>query len=349
MTRLTYLLVAALLLVACSGETTMDTPADPIDTGTGSDLLPDFLEDLAPDLYVAPPKDTEQPADSDTPDTIDAVDTSPPPCPSWAPANTTGALQNLDLLELSGLVASRTYPGVFWAHNDSGDVPRLFALDVSGADLGVVDIDDADALDWEDLGLGPCPDAAGDCFYIGDIGDNPRNRTHVTVYIAAEPEPGPDGRWTGSEGGTASAQAIQFTYPGGPLDAEALFVDPDSGDVYIVEKTVDGASAIYRAAAPFTEGDPRELTPVGETTLGIVTGADISADGSLILIRNYFAAAGYRRPINTPLADAFSGIPCEAPLGMELQGESIAFTGEGDDYLTISEGLQAPIHRFATE
>ncbi len=31
--------------------------------------------------------------------------------------------------ELSGIVKSRTYPDVYWVHNDSGDEARIFAVD----------------------------------------------------------------------------------------------------------------------------------------------------------------------------------------------------------------------------
>ena len=34
-----------------------------------------------------------------------------------------------EVRESSGLAVSRAYPGVFWTHNDSGDRPRLYALD----------------------------------------------------------------------------------------------------------------------------------------------------------------------------------------------------------------------------
>ena len=42
------------------------------------------------------------------------------------------------LLEGSGLAASRRPPGVFWTHNDPGDSARLFAIDRQGRVLGDV-------------------------------------------------------------------------------------------------------------------------------------------------------------------------------------------------------------------
>ena len=37
-----------------------------------------------------------------------------------------------ELQESSGLAISRTQPGVLWSHNDSGDGPTLYAIDMSG-------------------------------------------------------------------------------------------------------------------------------------------------------------------------------------------------------------------------
>ncbi|MFH1529727.1 MAG: hypothetical protein ABIK09_03210 [Pseudomonadota bacterium] len=349
MIRITHLLALLLLLGACSGESAR-APAD-IASEVPEDLLVTEVEaDLAPDLAPDLPEDLAGNADdtASIPDT--PADVPPPPCPTWGAAETVGHLANADLFELSGLVASRTVPGVFWAHNDSGDGPRLFALDATGADLGVVDIDGAQAKDWEDIGIGPCPGAAGDCLYIGDIGDNPRTRSKITVYVVPEPSLGEDGQWTTDDGRRVSAaMVVHLTYPDGARDAEALLVDPGTGDVYVIEKTTEGSSTVYRAAAPLTAGGPTVMETLGDVGMGIVTGADITADGALILVRNYFAAAALRRPPGTDLADAFVGLPCDALLGMEFQGESVAFTGLGVDYVTIAEGAGATVFHITAE
>ncbi len=58
----------------------------------------------------------------------------------------------------SGLAVSRTQPGVLWAHNDSGDAPMLYAIDLKGTAPG----EGRGArtpwrIDWEDIAAGPCP------------------------------------------------------------------------------------------------------------------------------------------------------------------------------------------------
>ena len=56
---------------------------------------------------------------------------------SGAEVDATGTVANVALNEASGLVASRTNPGVLWSHNDGGERPGVFALGLDGADLGV--------------------------------------------------------------------------------------------------------------------------------------------------------------------------------------------------------------------
>src|SRR5438045_5677919 len=55
------------------------------------------------------------------------------------------------LTELSGIAASRAQPGVYYVHNDSGDSPRIFALDRAGTELGQLCLAGATNVDWEDI------------------------------------------------------------------------------------------------------------------------------------------------------------------------------------------------------
>jgi hypothetical protein len=101
--------------------------------------------------------------------------TPPDAAPFGGPVSA-GVVQHAPLQEASGLVASRTHPGVLWSHNDSGDGPRLFALTTSVGDLGVFTLDGAEARDWEDLAIGLGPEPGLDYLYAGNIGDNESQR-----------------------------------------------------------------------------------------------------------------------------------------------------------------------------
>ena len=143
-----------------------------------------------------------------------------------------------ELRESSGVVVSRTQPGVFWSHNDSGDGPNLYAIDISGRLLAKVSVANAMARDWEDISSGPCsavvastePPQPSACLYIADTGDNNEVRREVTIYIVAEPKVGgPDAS------PTVTARSFNFRYAEGPTDAEALGVRPN-GDITIISK-----------------------------------------------------------------------------------------------------------------
>ena len=61
-----------------------------------------------------------------------------------------GYLQNDQLGELSGLAASSTNPGTFWAINDSGNRAKLFALNNHGKNLAEMTLPLVNR-DWEDM------------------------------------------------------------------------------------------------------------------------------------------------------------------------------------------------------
>src|ERR1700741_1476633 len=55
---------------------------------------------------------------------------------TYGPPRVLGRLDAPAVNESSGLIASRTNPGLYWTHNDSGDGPNLYALDEYGAHRG---------------------------------------------------------------------------------------------------------------------------------------------------------------------------------------------------------------------
>jgi hypothetical protein len=210
--------------------------------------------------------------------------------------------------EASGLVQSQTNPDVFWLHNDSGDVPRIFAITSEGevivpealANQGTVaaepkpeerlyqgiSIAGARLVDWEDIAC------HGDRLFLAEMGNNFSNRRDLGVYELAEPDP-------------HSAEAVQATfipirYPdqtGFPptgrwaFDCEAMFWW--NGHLYFVTKTrpayrvyVQGTdAALYRLDSmdPDQENVLVRIDQV-ENLEGWVTAADASQDGRYIAL-----------------------------------------------------------------
>jgi hypothetical protein len=272
---------------------------------------------------------------------------APPACTGFAPGTEVGRVSDPAVVELSGIAASRAHPGVLWVHNDSGGAPEVEALTGTGAPLGHYAIDGATATDWEDIGIGPGPERGRSYLYIGDIGDNLDQRDHVTVYVVFEPEAAPDG----SGGSLPVAEELTIRYPGGPANAESLFVDPLTGDLYIITKVTLGNSRVLRAAAAaVARGGEITMEDVGGFQVrSLVTGADISPDGSTVLVRTYEAVLAFRRTPGATVASAFAKRPCTAPSIQERQGEAVAFSADGAAYYTSSEGDAPPIHRFGVD
>ena len=270
-------------------------------------------------------------------------------CSRVSPGDTSSHVADPALIELSGLAASRAHPGVLWAHNDSGDTARLFAMSATGDALGVFDVAGAKATDWEDIAVGPGPVADQPYIYIGDIGDNNAARDHVTVDRVPEPTSPPKG-----DGNLEGVEAFDLTYPGGPEDAESLLVDPLSGDLVIITKQRSGTSKVLTISqSQLDAASPVMMTQVATIQIPdtgaydsnqklalpstMATVADISPDGSVILLRTYQQVLAFTRAPGQSVGDAHGGTPCSAPQVAESQGEASAFSDEGDRYFTSGE------------
>lgn len=237
-----------------------------------------------------------------------------------------------ELTEGSGLAASRTVPGRFWSHNDSG-MPILFAIDSQGKVIGQLRLEGASVTDWEALAVGPCEE--GSCIYVGDIGDNEADRDRITVYRVPEP--------TGTPGSARVKEAFHGAYPDGAHDAEALLISPE-GRLYIVTKGETGRVALYRFPAQLRAGETMRLERVGaprdDGRVGAaqrVTDGSMSAGGEWVALRTatqltlYRAAellAGNWRP---------AGRVDLRPL-REPQGEGVAFDASGDLFVAGEGG-----------
>ncbi|MDZ7733334.1 MAG: hypothetical protein U5R31_09670 [Acidimicrobiia bacterium] len=171
-----------------------------------------------------------------------------------------GRVQDPDLIEISGLVASAKNADVLWAHNDSGGEATVHALGTDGSDQGSWTLAGAEARDWEDLAGWYDPASDRHWLHVADIGDNGQQRESVTVHRFEEPVV------DGGGGSTVTAREVELTYPDGPHDAEVFFVDPSSGDWYVLTKGWGtGISQVFRTPAP--TGATAVLEPAGTVDL----------------------------------------------------------------------------------
>jgi hypothetical protein len=270
-----------------------------------------------------------------------------------------------ELRESSGLAVSRTQPGVLWSHNDSGDGPNLYAIDLSGRLLAIVPVAQASARDWEDIASGPCPPTLAStippaqgapspaCLYVADIGNNDRKRKDVTVYVLVEPVISR----TGSMHPMATAQSFRYRYPGKPEDSEAIAVRP-TGDVTIVSKGRTGSIDFFAIAAAqvargLASGEVLTALRTGSTDIQpdarsgrLVTGAAVSPDGTTLAVRTYTEVFFFGEVEN---GRRWQNLRRPCFLGdAEPQGEAIDYL-DGESLLLTSErarGRPGTIHRL---
>jgi hypothetical protein len=288
-------------------------------------------------------------------------DAMPWTCPTYngQKLTTTNAAE---IVEASGIAASRGNPGVFWIHNDGG-AADLYAVDSQGLLLGTYRLKGVVPIDLEDIAVGPGPIPGEHYIYVGDIGDNSVKRASVMVYRVVEPKVTP-GTSTVTVDMTG-VESFELVYPTtiqlppplpsfGGRNAEGLMVDPSSQDIYIVTKRGDEPEEVYLSAAPQDSSQPRKLKLVHSMTIGTgalvsqvdaVSAADISSNGDEIVIRTESTAFLWYRPPGSSVAAALAGKVCVYQLIPEPNGEAITF-GLDKDLYTISEGGFQPIYRY---
>ena len=200
-----------------------------------------------------------------------------------------GTIQDSAIVESSGLIASRRYPGVLWTHNDAGSAPVIFAINQRGQTLGRFPVQRLSAVDLEDIAI----DSNGR-LYLADIGADGRSRDRVAVYRIREPNP------RGTER-VVVERSWSLKFPGNREDAESFFVLNDAGYL-ITKQTKNGSVTVYRFSLK-NSANPIVLQPVTRIRVaGDVTAADVSVDGQrlglvtekgvyIFLIRGNVAAA----------------------------------------------------------
>lgn len=249
---------------------------------------------------------------------------------------------NTVLNETSGLVYAG---GRLWTHNDSDQAPAIYQIDTSsGQILQTVTIGGVSVVDWEDMAFD------GAHLYVGDFGNNANgNRTDLVVYkfpLSAIPA-GTDGMVPAS-----AVEWIQFSYedqtdytPQGAnntrFDCEAMIVR--DGQIHLFTKNwLENNTTHY--TIPASEGTYVAQKQETLAADGLVTGADISASGVIVL-------SGYRLSSGVCFmwllfdytgAGFFSGNKRRIELGSVLlagQVEGICLRENGYGYLSNERTL----------
>ncbi len=224
------------------------------------------------------------------------------------------------LNEISGVVRSETYEDVWWVHNDSGDEPRIFAIDSVGRlvmppwrrDHFYTDHAETDKQpwpgirllgasnqDWEDVAL------AEGVLYVSDMGNNGNAKRDLGIYALHEPNP------AAMDQGARVLKFIPVVYPDQDayppadwrFDCEAVFWS--DGLLYLLTKyradsrfdRITTGTSLYRLDTTHADRVNRLTLLHRADALPIIpTGADLSPDGKVLAVSSYDGIWLFERP-----------------------------------------------------
>lgn len=247
-----------------------------------------------------------------------------------------GVVRSAEIAESSGLASSQVDENRIWTINDSGSAPDLFALDLTGQLMATIRLPRSENTDWEAM----CSFRLdGKPFLlVADVGDNGAKRGDCRVYLFPEPE--------SLEQVTidpVSVRGIAFEYEDGPRNCEAVAVDQETGELWLVEKvyyesrqtTLPGVYVIDLNAEPDQVQTARRI---GDFAPRNVTGMAFSPNGRRLIVRTYTNAYLFERPEKKTWRDALTEVqPIPVPLPLQRQGEAICFTPDSKQLIVSSE------------
>lgn len=276
-----------------------------------------------------------------------------------------GEFSSKEIRESSGIIESRSFPGVVWTHNDGADneydrtkEARIFPVRKDGTVIlqAGIKIKNITNHDWEDIAVDD-----ENHLIIGDFGNNYNTREDLALYIVEEPNP-----YSTKHNEILPISKISFDYPDtsyslpviGSFDAEAMFYT--NGTVYILTKHwFYKKTRLYKLNGYnlTVSKSTSTLTFIGELRIGgLVTGADISRDGKTLAVLSYnYAILFYTehpekedwlngkikgfRLVDKSKEDAWQITECGRIHEKESQYEGICFINNDTELLVSSEDI----------
>jgi hypothetical protein len=200
--------------------------------------------------------------------------------------------------------------------------------------------------DWEDIASFALDGSPH--LLIADSGDNAARHRRSRLYVVEEPEPG--------AAGVALAWSVDFAYPDGPRDCEAVAVDPAGGRVLLLSKR-DSPPRVYAVPLRVAEGEVARAESVGALGWPVNSAAHArrmpwallpdqptawDVTPRWIAILTYGRVALYGRNVGEPLIEALAREPVLLDMKGGFQAEALALADDASVYVT-GEGEQAPL------
>ena len=269
------------------------------------------------------------------------------------------------LVELSGLAPYRDGgETLFWAHND-GARSKLYLLDNEGDTCATLDIDSIDPVDCEDL----CSFQIGTerFLLLADTGDNDHRRKSCKLYLLKEPtlasiDEANEGKKKKKKVKPPQLKVnplatIEFKYPDGARNCEAVGVDVGTQSILLVTKEKNPGCDVFRLPLPLDKqgklsdlpAQPQEAKHLARIAVPTITGLTVAPDGKRVVLLGRSQLFEFSRP-TTPAADwsdpfvrLFKAAPRMLAKPKQEQGEAVCFSLDGKKLYVASEGKNEPI------
>ena len=252
-----------------------------------------------------------------------------------------GKIENNIIEEASGLVESVENSNSLWTHNDGGDGPFLYLISSFDAKiLKKISLVGIKNEDWEDLAIGPS--ILGDTstyIYLGDIGDNKKNKTIKKIHFFREPK---IKNFDNELIEINDIKTISFYSEKKIENFETLMIDPNSKELFLIAKNKKKKQNIYKIDTENIEIDEiqkakKYLTLNLKNLKGEVTGGEISRNGQKCLIKTYKNVFLWERKKDEKWKNIWSQAPKILKYIPESQGEAICWSNDENAYFTLSE------------
>ena len=237
-----------------------------------------------------------------------------------------------DLKEISGLAVGFKNENLVFMIEDQGNANEVHVFNSSGTFKTKLILEGVDNTDWEDIAIGSGPVEGESYVYIADMGDNNAVRTSVRIIRFIEPD------LSGNHANSITVtnfDIVNFQYPSGARDAEALLVHPQTKDLIIMTKR-DELTRVYKLEYPYNQSMNKAIF-VGSLPFKKLVAGDISSDGQRVVVKNKSTIFYWELSENNFYKTIFQQAPKTITYIQEPQGESIAFSKDGKSYYTISE------------
>jgi hypothetical protein len=273
----------------------------------------------------------------------------------WSEPEYAGTKTDVDMEEMSGLAASRLHRDVFWAINDGGNGEKLVAMKEDASHIATFNLLGVKNIDWEDIASFQLK--GKNYVLIADTGDNGGIRKTLQLYVFEEPK-------ILKEGASLSpAWTIDFKWPDGARDCEAVAVDVAKNEILLISKKRVPPELFSLPLQPDSKNPTAKLltTLVGipqPTALQLkdnpvygryrsqITGADLSPNGRVLMVMNYHSLFFYIRHNNDDWSKAAQTTPESLDFPWLPQAEAVSFNAAGTAIYIGSEQRPVPIIRY---